>query len=174
MDRQIINIGLRFIGLVLLQVLILNNIQFSSILNPFLYVYFLIVLPVDFRPSVALLLGFLLGFTIDMFCQTLGMHTIAATFAGFCRPYILQYMSPRDGYEFSRIPGVKQMGWLWFTTYSGLMIFMHHLTLFFVEMFRMSGLLNTIGKTIGSTLLTLTLVLIIQLIFVKRSGSSYE
>tara|TARA_B110000037_G_C17076646_1_gene488147 strand:- start:985 stop:1509 length:525 start_codon:yes stop_codon:yes gene_type:complete len=174
MDRQIITISFRFIGLVLLQILILNNIQFSSILNPFLYVYFLIALPVDFRPSLALLLGFLLGLTIDIFCQTLGIHTIAATFAAFCRPYILLYMAPRDGYEFSRIPSVRQMGWLWFTTYSGLLVLMHHLTLFLVEMFRMSGLMNTIGKTFGSTLLTLILVLITQLIFIKRSGSAYE
>ena len=100
MDRQLITISFRFIGLVLLQILVLNNIQFSSILNPFLYVYLIIVLPVDFRPSIALLLGFLLGLSVDVFCQTLGMHTIATTFAAFCRPYILLYMSPRDGYGF--------------------------------------------------------------------------
>ena len=174
MDRQLVAISIRFIILVLLQVLILNNIQFSSILNPFLYVYFLITLPVDFRPSLALVLGFLLGLTIDLFCQTLGMHAIATTFAAFCRPYILQFMSPRDGYEFSRETSVKQLGWLWFTTYAGLMVLAHHLTLFLVEMFRMSGIINTIGKTIGSSVLTLILVLVIQFVFVKRSGSNYE
>jgi hypothetical protein len=174
MDRQLITISFRFIGLVLLQILVLNNIQFSSILNPFLYVYLIIVLPVDFRPSIALLLGFLLGLSVDVFCQTLGMHTIATTFAAFCRPYILLYMSPRDGYGFFWQPSVKQLGWFWFMTYSGLMILAHHLTLFLVEMFRMSGIINTLSKTIGSTILTLILILIIQLVFVNRSGSSYE
>ncbi len=174
MDRQLIIISLRFIGLVLLQILVLNNIQFLSILNPFLYVYFIIVLPVDFRPSVALFLGFLLGLSVDVFCQTLGMHAIATTFSAFCRPYVLKYMSPRDGYEFSRLPGLKQMGWIWFATYSGLIILAHHLTLFSVQMFRMSGIINTLSKTIGSTILTLILILIIQLVFVNRSGASYD
>jgi hypothetical protein len=41
-------------------------------------------------------------------------------------------------------------------------------------MFRMSGIINTLSKTIGSTILTLILILIIQLVFVNRSGSSYE
>lgn len=174
MDRQLVGYTARFVGLVLIQVLVLNNIQFTSILNPYLYVYFLIVLPVDFRPSLGLILGFLMGVCIDLFSQTLGIHAIAATFAAFCRPYVLRYMAPRDGYEFSRIPGVRQMGWLWFVTFSALLIFMHHFTLFFIEVFRMSGFLETIGKTIGSSILTLSLVVLIQLIFTNRSGSNYE
>lgn len=174
MDRQIITLTIQFVGLVLLQILILNNIFFSNLLNPFLYVYFLIVLPVDFRPSVGLIVGFLLGLSIDIFCQTLGMHTIATTFAAFCRPYVLSYMAPRDGYEFSRLPSVKQMGWLWFGTYSSILVLLHHVILFIIEMFRMSGLVDTIIKAVGSSVLTVILVLTVQLIFARRSGTSYE
>lgn len=172
MDRIAINHIIRFIALVGLQILILNNIQFSGILNPYLYIYFLLVLPVDFSPNLGLLLGFLLGFAIDLFTQTLGMHTIATTFLAYCRPYILTYMAPRDSYEFARIPGVRQMGWLWFTTYAGILIFLHHFVLFFVEMFRMSGFGMTVGKSIGSALLTLLLALIMQLLFTNRKSSS--
>ena len=85
MDRLIIRYILQFVLLVLVQVLLLNNIAFSGILNPYLYVYFLIILPVDFRPTLGLIIGFLLGLSIDLFSQTLGMHTIATTFAAFCR-----------------------------------------------------------------------------------------
>ena len=165
-----------FLVLTFIQVLILNNINFSGILNPFLYLYFLMVLPVDFRPTLGLVLGFFLGFCIDMFCQTWGMHTIATTFAAFCRPYLLTYMAPRDGYEFSRIPSIRQMGLLWFLTYAGLLTILHHFILFFIEMFRMSGFWMTIGKSLGSSALTLLLVLIVQLIFVRgsRKASGYE
>jgi cell shape-determining protein MreD len=174
MDRRIITLTIQFIGLVLIQVLILNNILFSNLLNPFFYIYFILVLPVDFRPSVGLIVGFLLGLSIDVFSQTLGMHTIATTFAAFCRPYVLSYMAPRDGYEFSRLPSVKEMGWLWFGTYSAILTFLHHLILFFVEMFRMSGIFNTVLKSLGSTVLTVILVVIIQLIFARRTSTSYE
>lgn len=173
MDRQIISHVVRFIALITLQVLVLNNIQFSGLLNPYLYLYFLLVLPVDFSPNVGLVLGFILGFTVDIFCQTLGMHTIATVFASYCRPYVLRYMSPRDGYEFSRTPGIRQMGWLWFITYAGILIALHHFVLFFVESFRMSGLWFTLAKSIGSGALTLLLALIVQMLFARipRSNS---
>lgn len=176
MDREVVNQMIRFVVLVILQVLILNNVLFSSLFNPYVYIYFILLLPVDFRPSLGLVLGFLLGLSIDVFSQTLGMHAIATTFAAYCRPYILTYMAPRDGYEFSRIPSVRQMGWLWFGTYVSIITVLHHFVLFFVEMFRMSGLWQTLFKSISSSILTVVLILIIQLIFVRsnRSKSSYE
>ena len=172
MDRITISLIFRFIALIALQVLILNNVQFSGILNPYLYVYFLLVLPVDFSPNAGLVLGFMLGFIVDIFTQTLGMHTIATTFSAYCRPYILTYMAPRDSYEFARIPGIKQMGWLWFITYSGIIILLHHFVLFFVEMFRMSGLWLTLGKSLGSAVLTLILALALQMLFSSRKSSA--
>lgn len=176
MDRLIIRYILQFVLLVLVQVLLLNNIAFSGILNPYLYVYFLIILPVDFRPTLGLIIGFLLGLSIDLFSQTLGMHTIATTFAAFCRPYILMYMAPRDGYDFTRFPSVRQMGWLWFGTYTTLLAALHHFILFFIEMFRMSGFWWTITKSVSSTMLTVILILLVQLIFVRdtRKTSGYE
>ncbi|MEZ4720324.1 MAG: rod shape-determining protein MreD [Flavobacteriales bacterium] len=176
MDRIVLQNIVRFLLLVIVQVLILNNIQFLGIINPYLYIYLLLVLPVDFSPNGGLFVGFLLGLTLDLFCQTLGMHTIATTFAAYCRPYIMRYMAPRDGYEFSRVPGIRQMGWLWFITYSAVVIFLHHFVLFFVEMFRMSGFWLTLGKSLGSTFMTLTLVLIVQMLFVSstRAKAGYE
>ena len=38
---------IRFVFLVLLQVLILNNIQFSGYINPYFYIYFILLLPFD-------------------------------------------------------------------------------------------------------------------------------
>lgn len=176
MDREVVGQSVRFIALIFLQVLILNNVLFSNLFNPYLYIYFILLFPVDFRPSLGLIVGFFLGLSIDIFSQTLGMHAIATTFAAYCRPYVLTYMAPRDGYEFSRNPGVRQMGWLWFSTYAGIIIALHHFVLFFVEMFRMSGLWQTLLKSLCSSILTLILVLIIQLIFLRsnRSNSSYE
>lgn len=176
MDREVVGHIIRFFALIFVQVLILNNVQFAGLLNPYLYIYFILVLPVDFSPNIGLVLGFVLGLCIDLFCQTLGMHTVATVFAAYCRPYVMRYMAPRDGYEFSRVPGVRNMGWLWFITYAGIIIFLHHFVLFFVEAFRMSGLLFMLGKSLGSSAMTLALTLILQLLFVrgKRSGVGYE
>jgi rod shape-determining protein MreD len=176
MGRELITLIIRFVLLVLLQVLVLNQVQFTGILNPYLYLYFILVLPVDFNPNMGLIVGFALGLTIDLFSQTLGMHTIATVFAAYCRPYALRYMAPRDGYESSRIPGIKQMGWLWFLTYAAIIILFHHFVLFFMESFKMSGLWFTLGKSIGSGILTLSLVIIVEMLFARRArkGSGYD
>ena len=176
MTRDLISYFIRFSLLIIVQIFLLNNVQFSGLLNPYLYVYFLIVLPVDFSPNIGLFVAFAMGIIIDMFSQTMGMHTISAVFLAYARPYILRYMAPRDGYEFSRNVSIKQMGWLWFLTFSGLMVFLHHFVLFFTESFRMSGLGYTMLKAVGSSLLTLTLIIIVQLLFTRspKSGIGYE
>tara|TARA_B110000046_G_C12864205_1_gene343189 strand:- start:261 stop:791 length:531 start_codon:yes stop_codon:yes gene_type:complete len=176
MTRDLISYFIRFALLIIVQIFLLNNVQFSGLLNPYLYVYFLIVLPVDFSPNIGLLFAFTMGIIIDMFSQTMGMHTISAVFLAYARPYILRYMAPRDGYEFSRNVSIKQMGWLWFLTFSGLMVFLHHFVLFFIESFRMSGLGYTMLKAVGSSSLTLTLIIIVQLLFTRspKSGIGYE
>jgi rod shape-determining protein MreD len=176
MSRDILTYAVRFILLVLTQVIILNNIQFSGLINPYLYIYFLLVLPVDFSPNAGLFVGFFLGLTIDLFSQTLGMHTIAAVFLAYARPYVLRYMAPRDGYEFSRTVSIRQMGWLWFLTFTSIMILLHHFVLFFIESFRMSGFWFTLGKSLGSSALTLTLVVLVQLLFTRsnKTGFGYD
>ena len=68
----------RFIILVLVQVLVLNNIQFLGYINPYIYILFILSLPVRTPRWASLLLAFVLGLTIDIFANTPGMHASAA------------------------------------------------------------------------------------------------
>ena len=63
-----------FIGLVLLQVLILNHIHILGIATPFLYIYFIIKLSSGVSRNVVMLWAFLLGIIIDIFSNTPGMN----------------------------------------------------------------------------------------------------
>ncbi len=171
MNSNLLSYLVSLVLLLALQILVLNNIQISGFLNPFLYIYLIIVLPVSFPRIGVLFMGFGLGLALDVFHQTLGMHAVATTFLAYCRPFILQYMAPRDGYEFSRVPGIRDMGYLWFGTYAAIMVFLHHFMLFFIEAFRLSGFWFTLGKVIGSTLLTFLLVLVVQLLFSGRASN---
>ena len=89
---------LRFAVLVLVQVLILNNIQISGYLNPYVYVLFVLLLPFETPNWLLLVVAFLLGLSIDLFSQTPGIHAFATVFMAFFRPFILNVLSPRDGY----------------------------------------------------------------------------
>ena len=74
-----------FVVLVLIQALILNNIHFLRIATPFLYLYFIIKMPVGTSRDLVVLFSFLIGLVIDMFSNTPGMHAAACTLAGFIR-----------------------------------------------------------------------------------------
>ena len=78
-----------FISLVLVQVLVLNYIQFSGYINPYIYVLFVLLLPVSTPRYAVVMLGFFIGLVIDIFSNTAGMHASATTFMAFVRPYVI-------------------------------------------------------------------------------------
>jgi len=158
---------LRFVFLVFIQVLILNNIQFSSFLNSYIYVLFILLLPFETPKWLLLLLGFLTGLTMDLFSDTMGMHAAATTFMAFGRPGILRIISSRQDYEPGMRPTVKDLGIRWFVTYSLVMISIHHISLFFIETFRLSEILPTLLRSFVSISFTLFLVILSQYLFVK-------
>lgn len=162
MVRNLISYPSKFIFFVLLQVLVLNNVQFSLSVNPYLYIIFLLWLPIETPKWLLLLVAFLLGCSVDVFTNTLGMHASASVFLAFCRPFVLSLIAPREGYEPNHKPGIKDFGLGWFITYSTVLTILHHLFLFFVEAFSFTDILATIGRVFASSLFTLILILISQ------------
>ena len=156
---------LRFALLVAVQVLVLNNIQMSGFINPYLYVLFVLMLPFQISGWLLLLIAFATGLSIDMFTNTAGMHAAATLLLGFLRPSLLKLISPRDGYEFGTYPSIKHMGLNWFITYAAILIFLHHLLLFYLEVFRFSEFFRTFLRVIASSVFTLALVIISQYLF---------
>src|SRR5690554_925122 len=163
MVRNIITYPIQFVFLVLLQAVVLNNVQFSSFINPYVYILFLLWLPLETPKALLLFLGFLLGLSVDIFSNTLGMHTSAAIFLAFCRPFVLQFIAPRDGYELNQQPGIKDFGWSWFFIYAATLTFLHHLFLFYVEVLRFSDFFNTLGRVFASWFFSLIIIFIAQL-----------
>lgn len=158
-----------FIILVLVQVLLLNNLQFSGFVNPYLYVLFIITLPFSTPKWLLLALGFTTGIIIDIFMNTLGLHAAATVFMAFVRPFILSSFSPRDGYEVGTNPVPADYGFGWFFKYSVLMVAIHHLFLFFVEAFNFENFLSTLWRSVLSTIASVIFIFIAML-FAKRKS----
>lgn len=155
----------RFVVLIIFQVLILNNVQLGGFINPYLYVLFILMLPIETPGWLLLLLSFAIGLSVDLFENTAGMHTSASVFMGFCRPYILRMISPREGFDRGSKLTIQKFGITWFLTYAGILIVLHHLALFYLEMFRFSGFFSTLLRVILSSVFTLGLVVITQFLF---------
>ena len=158
----------RFIILVLVQVLIIKNLELGRFINPFIYVLFIIMLPFDTPKWLLLLSGFTLGITIDMFYDTAGMHAAACVCMAYVRPGVLKLFSPRDGYEIGTQPTIQYLGVPWFLSYSGILVLLHHLVLFYIEIFRLSEFFTTFFRVLVSSLFTMLLVVFSQYLFNRK------
>jgi len=159
---------LRFIVLILFQVLVMDNVMISGYMIPYIYILFILLMPFETPRWVQLLSGFALGLSMDLFSGTLGMHTAATVLAAFARPYLLDLLAPRDGYETDSFPRIHYYGFLWFLKYSLLIVLIHHLALFYLEVFQLKYFFSTLLRVILSTILsTSTLVLSQYFVFRK-------
>ena len=132
------------------------------------YVMVIILLPFETNKLVVLILAFLLGAVVDYFYDSSGLHAAACTTLGFSRYYVLKYISPREGYESGVAPTVDEMGLEWFLRYAGTLVLLHHLTLFYLEVFRFSEFFSTLLRVILSSVGTFALMYLIQFLFFTR------
>ena len=163
MISEILSHSIRFLVLMLIQVFILDHIDLADgMAVPYLYVLFLLMLPFDIRHPTLMLIAFGTGLVMDMFSNTPGMHTSACVLLAFVRPYLLRSIAPRDGYEFGLTPQLQDMGLTWFLTYVGIMVFIHHLWLFYVEVYMLDRFFQTLLRVIFSSIFTVLICLLAQ------------
>lgn len=168
-SRNYISVGLSFFLYVLFQVLLLKNFILFDTAFCFLYVAFILMLPLEIGPLVLMLVSFMVGFSVDIFYDSLGINAAASVFIGFLRPYWLKIVTPRGGYEEIVIPSLKTMDFGWFFTYSLPLIFIHHLILFFLEAGGFDLFIFTLSKVFFSTLLTFFVMVLTQHLFYKKT-----
>ncbi len=170
------NIGwqlLRFALYVGLYVLLFDNssvVLFGLGWN-FFYLGFLLFLPISTPVALQLLLGFMVGFSVDIAHDTGGLHAAAAVLVAYLRPAVLRLLTPRDGYDAQDTVNIHQMGWQWFLVYLGVLVTLHHLAFFFLELGSLQHPLVTLSRVGVSVLYTSVVLLMVQLLLfpVRRS-----
>jgi cell shape-determining protein MreD len=159
---------IRFFILILVQVLLLDNVLLGGYLNPYFYVLFILLMPFETPRWLLLVAGFLLGLSIDLFTNTLGMHTAATVLMAFMRPWVLSLFAPRDGYEPETYPRIYYYGLGWFAGYAAILTLLHHLVLFYVEVFHFQYFFTTLLRVILSTALTTSTVILSQFFIFRK------
>lgn len=147
-----------FIVLVLAQVLALNNIQFLGFINPYIYILFILLLPVRLPRGILLLLAFGLGLTIDAFSNTMGMHAFATVLVAFFRNGVIKlFTSIEEGNN--PTPSFYTFGVGAYVKYVVVMVLLHHSALFILESFSFNHLWIVTFKILLSSLVTILLIL---------------
>ncbi len=162
MINSVLRYSLIFVLLILLQVLLFNNIEFSGFVNPYVYIMFILLLPFEIPSWLLLIISFFTGLIIDFFCGSPGMHASATLLAGFVRPHVLRVISPRDGYEPGSDPSMFIYGFTWFLLYTVIIVLIHHLALFYLEVFRFTDFFRTLLRVILSSLFSISFILLLE------------
>lgn len=168
MKNKIFIYLIRFLILVLVQVCILNHINLGGYIDPFLYVWFLLMLPFETPRWVLISLGFVLGMSVDIFSGEYGFHAAATTAIAFLRPFVISVISTSTELNQADMPHVRNMGIRWYALYAFVMIFLHALLFFLLEIFRFSELHLTLLRTLLSAGITSTAVICCEYIFFRK------
>ena len=159
----------RFFFLILFQVLILNHINLGGYTNPYLYVYFILLLPFATPRWLLLILAFIMGLSIDIFSNTPGLNAAATVLIAFLRPYVIRSISNIPEEELGIQPSMRILGFKWFLSYATILVVIHNFALFYLEIFRFAEFFQTLFRVILSSIFTLGLILLGELMFYGRN-----
>jgi hypothetical protein len=163
MNSAVIMGFVRFFLLLAAQLIIFNNINLFGYINPFPYILFIILFPVNGNKQLLVITSFLLGITMDLFSNSGGVHTTACLILAYARPSIFKF-SFGVSYEYQTI---KINDSLTSERFSFLLVsvVIHHFTLFILEVFQLSFLWDILLRTIIGTLFTLLICILLIYIF---------
>ena len=132
MNASSIKYIFQFIVVVLLQVLLFNNMDYFYLVSPYIYIIFLLDLPLNVKTPSLMLIAFLLGLTVDYFSNTMGLHTSACVLIGFLRNGYLKVLFSQLEFKFQQ-PSIIQFGLTEYLKYAFGMVGLHHIALFMME-----------------------------------------
>lgn len=149
----------RFILLLAVQIIIFNNMNLFGYITPYPYILFIILYPVNSNKFGLLLASFFLGILMDLFSNSGGIHTTACLILAYYRPYIFRF-SFGVSYEYQTI---KLNDVLTPERFSFILLsaVIHHFTLFILEAFKFSFILDILLRTVLSTIFTIIICIII-------------
>ena len=169
MSRLLKNM-IRFCLFILVQVFVLNQIPpLHRLISPYIYYLFILWLPFKMGRRSLMLVAFALGFCMDSFTQTYGLHTAPCLLIAYLRPFLINLLISQEGAESNyNEPSIKSMGFTPYFTYVAVLTFIHHSFLFFLQALQLGGYFYFIVKTLLSSAISLLLILVTELLFVRK------
>ncbi len=167
--NNIISNLLRFIILLIVQVVICQHICLFGYMSPALFLLALFLLPLELPLSLQYLIGFATGFVVDSFAHTLGVSTFSCTLMMFFRPYIAHLLNGSNN-KFENIdrpvPGVKDFRWIFLYTLILTSIYQISAVMLGTMTFRNFG--HTLLVILGNIFFTVFVILCVEYIFYPR------
>tara|TARA_Y100001934_G_C12310437_1_gene754653 strand:+ start:836 stop:1348 length:513 start_codon:yes stop_codon:yes gene_type:complete len=156
------------VGVLFFQLIVLNRLNISQNILPLIYPIILLTLVRNINGSLLLLIGFILGYVMDVFSNTGGAHAVACTVLAFLRPFFLSSIGPMDMGSDQIQPSIISFGIKNFAVYSFFLLAIHHVVFFLLEVFSFNNFPNTLLRIISSLLFSWVLIMALQFLFNGR------
>ncbi len=164
--NKILSQGLFFLFLLCLQVFILNNINFLGYINPYLYIAFIFLYPLEENKFPLLFLSFILGISIDFFSDSGGIHTFSTILIAYTRLFFVRvyFRKIPSDYPFFKLKS-ESIGKVF--NYVVTLTLIHHFIYFSFASFSFQNLSIVLLNTLYSSIFTLILFFLGTYIFKK-------
>ncbi|MBQ4917573.1 MAG: rod shape-determining protein MreD [Muribaculaceae bacterium] len=153
MTKNAIVSAVMFLLMVFLQV-VCNRICLFNIAVPFVFVYFILRLPMSLSVNWVMTLSFLIGLVVDIFSNTYGMYAMSSTIIGALRKPIFTLFYPREDEMSNPIPSINTLGVSTYIKYMFTLVLLLCVVIYFIQLFTFYNIGLTIMRIIGSSLLT--------------------
>jgi hypothetical protein len=132
-------------------------------INPYPYILFILLYPVNSNRAGLLVASFLLGLTLDLFSNSGGVHAMACLVLAYFRPAFFRF-SFGLSYEYQTIKINERLSPERFS-FILIAILTHHIVLFLMEFFKFIFIVDILLKTIITSIFTFIITIIIIYLF---------
>ena len=148
----------RYILVMILQVLLFDELQLWGACHPYIYVLCLLMLPITLPHSIDMIIGAVVGFIMDIFCNSLGVHTASCIFLMFIRPYVLGAIF-NDKDRLNAQISMRSIGLEALIKYATILVLVHHLAVFLLAAWSWAHIGFALLETLVSGLITLLFII---------------
>lgn len=144
--------------MMILQVLLFDQLQLLGVCHPYIYVLCLLMMPITLSHSADMIIGAVVGLIMDIFCNSMGIHTAACIFIMFIRPYLIGAIV-NDKDRLNEQISLRSLGMEALLRYVVILVVIHHLIVFLLAAWNWAHIGFVLVETLVSSLVTISIII---------------
>ena len=148
----------RYVIVMLLQVLLFDQLQLWGVCHPYIYILCLLMLPITLPHSVDMVIGAIIGLIMDVFCNSLGVHTASCILIMFIRPYLIGAIV-NDKDRLNEQISLRSIGMEAMIKYVVILVIIHHLVVFSLAAWSWHHIGFILLETLVSSIVTISIII---------------
>ena len=144
--------------MMILQVLLFDQLQLLGVCHPYIYVLCLLMMPITLSHSADMIIGAVVGLIMDIFCNSMGIHTAACIFIMFIRPYLIGAIV-NDKDRLNEQISLRSLGMEALLRYVVILVVIHHLIVFLLAAWNWAHIGFVLVETLVSSLVTIFIII---------------